>query len=69
MSQTSRRKSHPIILIVNLSVCVFQMRMSVSVTEFSEVLPPFFPPATFSSVRVGGVVVVVGGCGGTDSGT
>ena len=69
MSQTSRRKSQPIILIVNLSVCVFQMRMSVSVTESSEVLPPFFPPPTFSSVRVGGVVVVVGGCGGTDSGT
>ena len=43
--------------------------MSVSVTEFSEVLPPFFPPLTFSSVRVWGVVVVVGGCGGTDSGT
>ena len=38
--------------------------MSVSVTEFSEVLPPL----TFSSVKVGGVVVVVGGCGGTDSG-
>ena len=39
-------------------------------TEFSEVLPPFFPPPIFSSVRVGvGVVVVVGGCGGTDSGT
>ena len=46
------------------------MRMSVSVTEFSEVLPTFFPPPSFSSVRVGGVVVVVGGCGGgTDSGT
>ena len=44
--------------------------MSVSVTEFSEVLPPFFPPPIFSSVRVeGGVVVVVSGCGGTDSGT
>ena len=70
MSQTSRGKSQPIILIVNLSVCVFQMNISVSVTEFSEVLPPFFPPPTFSSVRVGGVVVVVvGGCGGTDSGT
>ena len=41
--------------------------MSVSVTAFSEVLPPFFPPPTFSSVRVGGVVVV--GCGGTVSGT
>ena len=55
MSQTSRGKSQPIILIVNffssffLSVCV-----SVSVTEFSEVLPPLFPPPTFSSVRVGG---------------
>ena len=36
--------------------------------EFSEVLLPFFPPPTFSSVKVGGVVVVVGGCGGTDSG-
>ena len=45
------------------------VRMSLSVTEFSEVLPPFFPPPTFSSVRVGGVVVVVGCCGGTDSGT
>ena len=45
------------------------MNMSVSVTEFSEVLPPFFPPPTFSSVRVGGVVVVVGGCDGTVSGT
>ena len=37
--------------------------------EFSEVLPPFFLPPTFSSVRVGGLVVVVGTCGGTDSGT
>ena len=45
------------------------MSMSVSVTEFSEVLPPFFPPHTFSSVTVEGVVVVVGDCGGTDSGT
>ena len=36
----------------------------MSVTEFSEVLPP----PTFSSVKVGGIVVVVGGCGGTDSG-
>ena len=69
MSQTSRGKSQPIILIVNISVCVFQMNMSVSVTEFSEILPPFFPPPTFSSVRVGAVVVVVGGCGGTVSGT
>ena len=45
------------------------MCMSVSVTEFSEVLIPFFPPPTFSSARVGWVVVVVGGSGGTDSGT
>ena len=45
------------------------MSMSVSVTEFSEVLPPFFPPSISSSVRVGGVVVVVGSCGGNDSGT
>ena len=44
------------------------MSVSVSVTGFSEVLPPFSPPPIFSSVRVGGVVVVVGGCGGTDSG-
>ena len=69
MSQTSRGKSQPIKLIVNLSVCVFQMSMGVSVTKFSEVLPPFFPPPTFSSVSVRRVVVVVGGCGGTDSGT
>ena len=45
------------------------MRMSESVTEFSGVLPPYIPPAISSSVRVGGIVVVVGGCGGTDSGT
>ena len=41
--------------------------MSVSATESSEVLPPFFPPPTFSSVKGGEGVVVVGGCGGTDS--
>ena len=41
------------------------MSMSESVTEFSEVLPP----PTSSSVRVGGLVVVVGSCGGTDNGT
>ena len=40
----------------------------MSVTEFSEVLPPF-PPPTSSSVRVGGGSGEVGGCGGTDSGT
>ena len=71
MSQTSGGKSQPIILIVNFFPFVF-LSVCVSVTEFSEVLPPFFPPPTFSSVRVGGVVVVVvmvGGCGGTDSGT
>ena len=45
------------------------MSMSESVTEFSEVLPPYFSPPTSSSVRVGGVVVVVGSCGGTDNGT
>ena len=44
------------------------MSMSVSVTELSEVLLNVFPPPTSSSVRVGGVVVVVGSCGGTDSG-
>ena len=66
--QTSWEKCQSVILIVNLSVSVFQMSMSVSVTEFSEVLPPFFIPPTFSTVRVGGLVVV-GGCGGTDSGT
>ena len=42
----------------------------MSVTEFSVVLQPYFPCPTSSSVRVGGVVVVVvGSCGGTDSGT
>ena len=45
------------------------MSMSESMTEFSEVQPPYFPPPTSSSVRVGGLVVVVGSCGGTDSGT
>ena len=46
------------------------MNMSESVTEFSEVLPPYFPPPTSTSARVGGVVVVVvANCGGTDSGT
>ena len=45
------------------------MSMSESVTEFSEVLPPYFPPLTSSSVRVRVLVVVVGSCGGTDSGT
>ena len=41
------------------------MSMSESVTEFSEVLSP----PTSSTVRVWGLVVVVGSCGGTDSGT
>ena len=45
------------------------MSMGESVTEFSEVLPPYIPPPISSSVRVGGVVVVVGSCGGTDSRT
>ena len=45
------------------------MSMSEIVTEFYEALPPFFPPPISSSVRVGWVVVVVGSCGGTDSGT
>ena len=45
------------------------MSMSESVTEFSEVLPPYYPPPTSSSVRVVGLVVVVGRWGGTDSGT
>ena len=44
------------------------MSMSESVTEFSEVLPPHFPSPTSSTVRDGGLVVV-GSCGGTDSGT
>ena len=45
------------------------MSMSESVTEFSEVLPPYFTVPTSSSVRIGGlVVVVVGSCVGTDSG-
>ena len=46
----------------------FFLSVCVSVTKFSEVLPPFFPHPIFSSVRVwGGVVVVVCGCSGTDS--
>ena len=35
------------------------MSMSESVTQFSEVLPPYFPTFTSSSVRLGGLVVVV----------
>ena len=69
MSQTSRGKSQPIILTVKKNLPFLSVCVSVSVTKFSEVVPPFFPPQTFSSVRVGGVVVVVGACGGTDSGT
>ena len=42
--------------------------MTESVTEFSEVLHPYFPPPTYSSVRVGGLVVEIGSCDGTDSG-
>ena len=49
------------------SLTFFWLCVSVSATESSEVLPLFFPPPTFSSVKVWGVVVVVGGCGGTDS--
>ena len=37
-------------------------------TEFSEVVLLFFPHPTSSSVRVVELVVVVGSCGGTDSG-
>ena len=74
--QTSGGKSRPRILLLVLLLLLllfffflpFFWSVCVSVTEFSEVLPPFFPSPTFSSVRVGGVVVVVGG-GGTDSGT
>ena len=36
------------------------MSMRESVTEFSDVLPLYFPPPTSSFVRVGGLVVVVG---------
>ena len=39
------------------------MSMSESMTEFSIALPPYFPPRTSSSVRVGGLVLVVGSCG------
>ena len=46
-----------------------RMSVSRSETEFSEVLPPYLPPHTSSSVRIEGLVVVVGSCGGTDSGT
>ena len=67
--RTSGGKSRPRILLLLLLLLLllyiffspFFLSVCVSVTEFSEVLPPFFPPPTFSSVRVGGVVVVVGG--------
>ena len=45
------------------------MSMSENVTEFPEVLPRYFPPPTSSSIRAGGLMAVVGSCGGTDSGT
>ena len=47
------------------------MSMSESVTEFSEVLSPYFPPPPLDLEELGGggVVVVVGSCGGTDSGS
>ena len=67
MSQTSGGKSRPRILIVNIPPPPLFLSVCVSVTAFSEVLPPFFPPPIFSSVTVGGLVVVVGGCGGTGS--
>ena len=52
-----------IIIIININIIIiiiiffflpFFLSVCVSVTEFSEVLPHFFPPPTFSSVRVGG---------------
>ena len=55
MSQTSREKSQSIILIVNLFLLFFlSVCVSVSVTEFSEVLPPFFPPHLFICKTLGG---------------
>ena len=61
--RTSGGKSRPRILLLLLLLLLlfffspFFLSVCVSVTEFSEVLPPFFPPPTFSSVRVVGVVV------------
>ena len=47
-----------IIVIIIIIIIIFFfppfLSVCVSVTEFSEVLPPFFPRPTFSSVRVGG---------------
>ena len=41
-----------------------------SVTEFSEVLPPCFPPPhLLIGKNWGGVLLMVGSCVGTDSGT
>ena len=45
------------------------MSMSESVTEFLRFFFPTFATPTSCSVRVRGEVVVVGSCGGTDSGT
>ena len=45
------------------------MSMSESVTEFSEVLPTFLPHLFICKSWEGGLVVGVGSCGGTDSGT
>ena len=66
MPRTSGGKSRPRVLVVIIIFFLFLfLSVRVSVTEFSEVLPP----PTFSSVTVGGVVVVLGGCCGTYSGT
>ena len=44
------------------------MSMYESVTEFPEVLPPYFPSPHLLICESLGVVVVVCSCGGTDSG-
>ena len=68
VSQTSGGKSQPIILIVNFFIFLFfecECECDWVFWGSSSLLSS----PTFSSVRVGGLVVVVGGCGGTDSGT
>ena len=52
-----------------MSMSDIWMNLSESVTEISEVLPPYFPPTTSSSETIAGLMLVVGICFGTYSGT
>ena len=54
VSQTSVREEPAHNIDHHFFLVFFWVCVSVSATESSEVLPPFFPPHTFSSVKGGG---------------